>query len=1020
MKFNEDSRVKIPTILHLIRLGYEYISKKNNKWDTSTNIFLDIFKKSIKRINPTSTDKQIDNIYDEISISLINEDLGKSFYQKLIKKTDLKLIDWDNFGNNTFNVVTELPYVNNEEEFRPDITILINGMPLAFIEVKRPNNQDGILAEHKRIQSRFSNKKFAKFINISQLILFSNNMEYDDSSHLPIEGAFYSTTSTNKITFNYFREEEKFDLPSILNDHSEELEDFVLLDNNLAGIKHSPEFKTNKHHDTPTNRACTSIFQKERLFFLLEYGIVYVKTPSGLQKHIMRYQQLFATKSISKKIDEGKNKGVIWHTQGSGKTALAYFSMKYLKRKFQKKNIISKFYFIVDRIDLLEQALDEFEARGLAVHTINSREDFSKEIKSNVAIHNKSGKNEIIVVNIHKFENDTDIIKNNDYDINIQRIFFLDEVHRSYKPTGKFLVNLQESDQNAIKIGLTGTPLIGSESNTKSIFGNYFHRYFYNLSIKDGYTLRLIREEIETSYQLKMQETLKEIKVLKGDMDKKQLFSHPKFVEPMIDYIVQDLEKSRVVINDNTIGGMVICDSHQQAEKMYEIFNATFLINSKKGSDNNQAESFNSKLKEESKVKLSGLILHDKGTKEDRKEIIKKFKRGKVDLLFVYNMLLTGFDSPRLKKLYLGRKIKSHNLLQALTRVNRAYKQLRYGYIVDFANIEKEFDKTNSAYLKELQLELGDEISDYENMFKTDDEINRDIEKIKNLLFEYETKNIEIFTQQINQIKDRKKIIEIVNILKNARELHNIIRLQKKYEILQKLDFNNIFKMYREANNRLMLLNTKESIENKVDTSGLLNIALEEVLFAFVKIKEEEMVLADQLKNILQKTRESLLGNFDPDDPKFITLKDELERLFRKKNLNEVDKDEMNKNIIELEKIYTSSIELQRKNLLLNAKYENDEKYTRLHKRLIERKLLTDDQSKLCEALLDLKMEIDTKIIQNANILNNESFVEQMMSKIIIDKFRNKYNFEINSENTKIINKLVTDEYINEFNGMAA
>ena len=99
---------------------------------------------------------------------------------------------------------------------------------------------------------------------------------------------------------------------------------------------------------------------------------------------------------------------------------------------------------------------------------------------------------------------------------------------------------------------------------------------------------------------------------------------------------------------------------------------------------------------------------------------------------------------------------------------------------------------------------------------------------------------------------------------------------------------------------------------------------------------------------------------------------------------------------------------------------KNDEKYTRLHKRLIERKLLTDDQSKLCEALLDLKMEIDTKIIQNANILNNESFVEQMMSKIIIDKFRNKYNFEINSENTKIINKLVTDEYINEFNGMAA
>ncbi len=115
------------------------------------------------------------------------------------------------------------------------------------------------------------------------------------------------------------------------------------------------------------------------------------------------------------------------------------------------------------------------------------------------------------------------------------------------------------------------------------------------------------------------------------------------------------------------------------------------------------------------------------------------------------------------------------------------------------------------------------------------------------------------------------------------------------------LDFHKLTQLSREANNRLTLINTKEALENNVDTSNLLNIALEDVLFAFVKVKEEEMVLADQLKDILQKTRESLGGNFDPKDPMFVSLKEELERLFKKKNLNEVTKEEMERNIKELE-----------------------------------------------------------------------------------------------------------------------
>ena len=574
MKFNEDSRVKIPTILHLMRLGYKYLSLKDPSvtWDESTNIFNGIFHQSIKKINPKITDVEAKQCYDEVSLCLENEDLGKAFYEKLTDKSGTRLIDFENFSNNTFNVVTELTYKKDDDEFRPDIICLINGIPLVFIEVKRPNNRDGIIAEHKRIQTRFQNTKFRKFVNLTQLMIFSNNMEYDDSSPMPIEGAFYATASYQKPSFNYFREEQQFNLNELLSTIEDADETAVLKDNNLLSIKQSPEFAKNKSPETPTNRICTSLLQRDRLAFVLEYALAYVKERSGLQKHVMRYPQMFATKAIEKTLDDGIKKGIIWHTQGSGKTALTYYNVKYLSDYFQKKNEIAKFYFIVDRLDLLIQAGREFKARGLKVHNIESREAFAKDIKQTSAIHNSSGEAEITVVNIQKFKDDPSVIKNTDYNLNIQRVFFLDEVHRSYNPKGSFLANLEQSDRNSIKIGLTGTPLLGEDYNSKSLFGSYIHKYYYNASIKDGYTLRLIREEIETDYKLNLKKTLEQIEILKGNADKKVVYAHEKFVEPMLAYIVKDFEKARITMNDNSIGAMVVCDSSEQAKMMYEIF----------------------------------------------------------------------------------------------------------------------------------------------------------------------------------------------------------------------------------------------------------------------------------------------------------------------------------------------------------------------------------------------------------------------------------------------------------------
>ena len=157
----------------------------------------------------------------------------------------------------------------------------------------------------------------------------------------------------------------------------------------------------------------------------------------------------------------------------------------------------------------------------------------------------------------------------------------------------------------------------------------------------------------------------------------------------------------------------------------------------------------------------------------------------------------------------------------------------------------------------------------------------------------------------------------------------------------------------------------------------------------------------------------------DPQDPELL-LKEELERLFNKKNLTEVSKEEMESNITALNKIFDKAKELERKNQLLKAKYNNDEKYARLHKRLMEKEPLTDSESKLCKLLRSLKREVDLKIEQNTQILENENFVDRMVTRLIIAEFKTKNNIPMTAEIAGNINSLLVKEYMNEYQGQAA
>ena len=429
--------------------------------------------------------------------------------------------------------------------------------------------------------------------------------------------------------------------------------------------------------------------------------------------------------------------------------------------------------------------------------------------------------------------------------------------------------------------------------------------------------------------------------------------------------------------------------------------------------------SYGDKLKESYKIKTSALILHDIGTKEERKQWVEDFKEGEIDILFVYNMLLTGFDAMRLKKLYVGRVIKRHNLLQTLTRVNRTYKNFKYGYVVDFADIRAEFDATNKLYFDELQAELGDEMEFYSNLFKSKEEIEEEIADIKEVLFHYDTDNAELFSQQISQIQDRNIVIKIKKALGNAKSLYNLIRLFGHFDLLEKIDFKKLSQLYRETENHLALLNTKEQLENNVDNTNLLNVALEDVLFHFTKISEEELVLADELKDTLRKTRETMASNFDKKDPEFVSLYDELKRLFDKKNLDEITQDEMKKNIGALTKIYDKIKELNRQNNLLKDKYKSDPKYARIHKRLVEKRNISERESQIFGALQSVKQDADLQVLQNTKLLENENYFSSQMMRLVIDQFKNKNKIKLNAESSKYINNLVVNEYINEFYGRA-
>ncbi|PUD13539.1 type I restriction endonuclease subunit R, partial [Helicobacter pylori] len=795
--------------------------------------------------------------------------------------------------------------------------------------------------------------------------------------------------------------------------------------------------------DTPTNPFLTSFCSHKRLCFILKYGISFLKEKSEFKKHIWRYAQMFASLNVLKELQKHYEnnpkdplKGIIWHTQGSGKTALTYHLTKLIKDFFSPLNKKTKFYFIVDRLDLLEQAKNEFLKRGLCVHEAENKEDLSQKLKNSRVFEGPQGNDEIIVVNIQKFKapneekapnedpsnsapkeiiSKTELQEATKDNHDLQRVFIIDEAHRSYDPKGCFYANLIECDKTAIKIALTGTPLLednAQDKATKNTFGNYLHTYSYAESIKDRHTLKLQLEIIEKSYKEKLQAIYRllqeSITIEDIEVKKETIFNHERYIKEMLFYIIRDLLEFRRVNNDENLKAMVICFSSAQAKLANLLFNEV----------QERVLQENPNLRILKKLQ-SSLILHDE---QEVKEKIYSFKHENTDIVFVFNMLLTGFDLPNLKRLYIHRELKDHNLLQALARVNRPYHNMSFGYLIDFVGIKENYDKTTDDYLKELnQFNQGDSNikDDLKDMFADRNILEKDIKNAYDDLFNYPIDDVEAMTSTIVGISKMNELLKVSHAINTLKECYNLIRTSSDEKILslkEKMDIEKISKISSMLHKKAKQLHALKNINEPKNPNDLIVledlIALLDFKIEFKESKELRFKEKEEISAKYKQAKEMLEKIPDKQDKEIQKISKDLSKLIQEPLTNH--------NFDGISHSYSVIISQlkqhkeQTTNLL--SKYDNDLSYVITHKRLHDR-LMEENISKGIFTLLSaLKKALDERISKRQEILNEEYTLKTAIKAELRDAFNKNPSLKDLEKEKEFITQTLFNELPQHYN----
>lgn len=749
--FKEDHISQIPAIQLLMKLGYTYLSPEEAlelRGGKTTNVLLEtVLRKQLHKINSIQlsstktasfSDANIENGIQALKDIPMNEGymaacehvynlltLGKALEQSIDgdkKSFTLQYIDWQNPHNNVFYVTEEYSVMRStsKDHYRPDVVLFVNGIPLCIIECKRPDMDKPLeqaISQHLRNQNEEGIRKLYVY---SQLLIAACTFQ-----------AKYATTDTKEKHWATWKEQHSS------SDAEQEAKNHLqtLINTQLSSEQHQALLQNREPYERnymlSLEKETRSVSQQDEYLYnlcrperLLDLCKNFILFDAGVKK-ITRYQQYFAIKKIAKRIqtfENGKRKGgVIWHTQGSGKSLTMAMLARTIAQQIQNPKIV----LVTDRVDLDQQITNTF--KGVDVPVLNAATG------NQLVDLLKSKSDAVITTIINKFEAAVNQLKT---PLDSPNIFVLiDEGHRTQY--GTFNVKMQKVLPNACFLAFTGTPLMKFEKSTAAKFGGIIDTYTVINAVADGAVVPIIYEgrhalqdvnrEAIDRYFNKVSEPLGDYQ--RADLKKK--FSRADQInktEQRIHNIAWDIVE-HYTANwglDKTgersgFKGMVVCPDKLTAVRYKEMFDQIDRVSTEViMSPPDDREGYEDAYGEPAdKVVAYWKKMESKHGRNFEANIINQFKNSdEPELLIVVDKLLTGFDEPRVIVMYVCRKLREHTLLQAIARVNRVTQGKDNGFIIDYEGIIGELDQAMHTYSG-----IGDfEAEDLEGTFTNIDE----------------------------------------------------------------------------------------------------------------------------------------------------------------------------------------------------------------------------------------------------------------------------------------------------------
>ena len=686
----ENNISKKPALELLQKMGYTYLTPEEcnlQRGGTYQVLLKGILRSQLRRLNKfefggieqefsaANIERAIEDLDEPLTDGLIKTSekiydalmLGKSYQETVgagkVLSFDLKYIDWDNFENNVFHVTEEylVSGVDGEHNARPDIVLFVNGIPFAVIECKAPyvSVEQGVEQMIRNQQDDYIPQLF-KFVQI----VMTTNKNF----------VKFATTGTKKKYWSVWKEED---------------------------LKFLEESKTKFVQDrvaTAQDENIISLLSTNRLRELTRYFVVY----DANVKKICRYQQYFAIKEIIKTIntddmDGNRKSGVIWHTQGSGKSLTMVMLAKYIL--LEMLHLEPKVVIVTDRKELDKQIAKTF------THT-KCKPARATSGKNLIDLLNE-GKVDVITTIINKFNTvESSGLKNMSRDIFV----LVDESHRSNY--GELATKMRVVFPNACYIGFTGTPLMKKERNTMLKFGDIIHKY----TIKDGvedkaivpliYEGRFVEQTVdEANIDLWFEQTTKRLTASQKDDLKRKWSSMKRLAstEARIKRIALDINNHFVEgYKDTGFKAMLATNRKRDAVSYLACFEQFDDLKCEvciSPPDMREGVDDLDDVADSRVLAYWNKMMKKYGNSDDYEDAIKnRFVDGEIDILIVCSKLLTGFDAPLCQVLYIDKELKEHALLQAIARTNRLYDGKDYGLVVDYRGLIQELDDAMNMY----------------------------------------------------------------------------------------------------------------------------------------------------------------------------------------------------------------------------------------------------------------------------------------------------------------------------------